>query len=1170
MSDGRDGDRKSTRLRHILSGVRTRWRLRRTVSGMVWVLLAAIAAAVITAIGLEATRFAPGALLGFRLAAWTVVAVLLLWRVILPWVQRVDDERVALYLEEHEPSLQAAILGAVEAERAQISGTPTPPGLLEALVRRAVERARRIENGRRIDQPGLVRASGVLAFVAIFALGLLLFGPASVQRGASSLLPTASAAELNPYAIAVEPGDLTVARGSDQFITAYLQGFGSDEVTLYRRGTEVDVLQQLTMIPTGTPGAFEILLLGLDEGLEYFVESDGVRSPTYTIDVVDLPWVESMAHEYRWPAWTGIPVEYVESAGDLAVLPGTRVRVIVNSTRPTPAGRIVIDEREPVDLTLDAEGRVVGEFVVRERGYYRIELALADGSFVAASPEYRIDLLTDRRPTLTIEEPGRDTDVSAIEEVYIEARASDDYAIADLKLVYSVNGAAEDTVNLFNASGRPLAEVVAGHTLFLEDFDLEDGDLISFYATTTDAGARTGAPITSDIYFLQVRPFRRDYREAPQQGGQPPGGGGQQPPAEPGLSELQRQVIAATFNLNRDRDTYTDQEFAESTRSVALAQGRVREQVGTLVERMRNRGLANAEESFRVIAEMLPEATAAMDTARILLDSLRTEPALQPEQRALRVLLKAEETYERMVQLQQEGGGGGGGPQGGANADDLADLFELELDKLENQYETVQRGERQEANQEVDELLQELEELARRQQQEAERQRSRNQQQNAAGGSATAEAQRELADRVEEAARQLEQLSRDESDPELSEAARELQDAANSMRRSAANGDNSAAAEAQRALEQLEEARRRLQDNREGRIEEDTQSALDEARALRRQQEAIQERLDDLPTDTQQRREAIREISEEKGEMAAEAGSLERRLRELAAAARQRDAETSQRLAEAANVMERETLANRIQYSRGVVEQRDPGFARIFEEGIRSALEDLESALEEAAEAAGRAAAEEGLERALDEARDLQDATESLARRMGARIGTEGAGEEDGQQGQAEGAQGRAQQGRAARGGTRTGDPDDAGTTPRELREFSGGGAVSGTPQPFTDEEIRQYRREFEARIRDARELRSALQDEGRTDEVRELDAAIEALERLSDPSIFDDLPQVGLLQESLRDNLGRVEFSLRREVRGEASDRAALTGSGEIPSEYRRLVEEYYRALARGGNGGN
>ena len=46
--------------------------------------------------------------------------------------------------------------------------------------------------------------------------------------------------------------------------------------------------------------------------------------------------------------------------------------------------------------------------------------------------------------------PGRDTTASAIEEVFVEAKAEDDFGVRDLELVYSVNGGAEKVVKLFD------------------------------------------------------------------------------------------------------------------------------------------------------------------------------------------------------------------------------------------------------------------------------------------------------------------------------------------------------------------------------------------------------------------------------------------------------------------------------------------------------------------------------------------------------------------------------------------------------------------------------------------------------------------------------------------------------------------------------------------------
>src|ERR687892_513301 len=67
------------------------------------------------------------------------VAVLLGWFVVRPMLRRVSDGQVALYLEECEPSLQEAIISAVEAARANAS-SPHSATLVRRLVESAVEK----------------------------------------------------------------------------------------------------------------------------------------------------------------------------------------------------------------------------------------------------------------------------------------------------------------------------------------------------------------------------------------------------------------------------------------------------------------------------------------------------------------------------------------------------------------------------------------------------------------------------------------------------------------------------------------------------------------------------------------------------------------------------------------------------------------------------------------------------------------------------------------------------------------------------------------------------------------------------------------------------------------------------------------------------------------------
>ena len=169
--------------------------------------------------------------------------------------------------------------------------------------------------------------------------------------------------------------------------------------------------------------------------------------------------------------------------------------------------------------------------------------------------------------------------------------------------------------------------------------------------------------------------------------------------------------------------------------------------------------------AFAKVAELLPQAVTAMKEAEGKLSAVAPDQALPPENKALQLLQKAEEEYETQISVQQGGGGGGGG--GGAVQQELAELFEQELNQMASRYETANQASEQANDREIDELLEKLKELARRQEQEAERQRRRALEGQLGGGGNSGAQQRALADQIEEAARRLERLAREEQRPEL-------------------------------------------------------------------------------------------------------------------------------------------------------------------------------------------------------------------------------------------------------------------------------------------------------------------------------------------------------------------------------------------------------------------
>ncbi len=1112
MSD----ERLHGRVERLVHEAERRWRIRIALHGAAITLGATLAALLVAATVLERARFEPSAVLWLRALTWGTLLVSAVALLVRPLLRRVTARQVALYLEEHEPTLDLALVSALEAGAADAADAASP-ALAGRLTVTALESARRVEYGRSVERSALYRFAGILVALGVGGLAFAVLGPTHVRSGlAALLLPLRDAATVNPYSIAVSPGSVTIARGTDQLVTASLGGFQAGEASVFTRTAGDAQFERLSMLQV-EDGSFEVLLLGLGERTEYFVESTGVRSPTFVIDVADLPYVDRLDLVYHFPRYTGLPPRTVEDAGDVVALPGTVVEVRVTPTLPAPRGEIVLDDSSRLALGAGADGVLTGRFTVERRGFYAVELARDNGRLVPASPEYAIDLLSDQEPSVRFTRPGRDTPASPIEEVYLEMAASDDYGIGDLRLVYSVNGGPEDTLTVFRGTDSPLADVSAGYTLFLEEWPLAPGDLVSYYGLARDNRSGTGGrTVSTDMYFLSIRPFERAYRQGEDRGGAPQGGA--QAGSESALSELQRQIIAATFNLLRQRDTYDAGEFSENVVSVALAQGRLKDQVGTLLERMGNRGLVETDPGFRDVAAILPRAAEAMTQAKERLDAEDLREAIPHEQTALRYLQQAEETYERYV---VEGGGQQGGGGESAAAEDLADLFELELDKLKNQYETVRRGQQQDADDQVDETLEKLKELARRQQQEAERQRRRTQSgQGAAQGGSTA--QRELAEEAEQAARELQRLARETGDAQLEEAARRLQQAAESMRRSAAGSGNTASAEAGSALDQLEEATRRLRQAQEDRARRDADEALRQVDELARQQRKVQRDVRELPEEGAARSREIDRLRERKDQMTEAVAGLERELDRAASVARAEQPEAARELQEAADHIRESKLKEKLQYSKGTIEQWEPESATTLEMNIEADLQALRDRLDEASAAAGQRQ-EDPLERALEETRGLVRGMEALERRL------------------------------------QPGDP--RGGQPQ------GGGATRGDPRRLSGEEVRQTRREILERARRAGDLRERLVDAGW--EAADLDAVLEAMEGLQREGTYANPAQVADLQEEILEALKRLEFGLRREVEGTAERRAALAGSDDVPDAYRKLVEDYYRKLAGSGREG-
>jgi hypothetical protein len=1180
----------------VIRSVRNRWRLRLAMRGALVVVAGTLLALFLSASGLESFRFSATAIIAFRIISVAVFVGLLFYGLVWPLRRRVTDAQVAMYLEECDPTLEAAIISAVEATAN--GGSPDhSPRLVEKLVERAIEQCRAVERGSIVDRSAVKRHTVALAAIMAMAALFVALGPAYLRHGLSALLVISRSAEAaSPYSIEVTPGSAKVPRGADQAIRAKLVGFSAKDAAVLMRTSPSAPFERVPLVPaagTGNnaaDGTFEGMLFHLEKQTDYYVESNGVISKTFTLAIVDLPTVKQLDLEYVFPSYTGLPPRKVDDGGDVAAIRGTEVRLHITPTMTAPSGRILLNDGASAPLTTQGDGSLTGSFRIDRQGFYRIELTGPHGEKVEASPQYTIDVIDDQAPAVHFTKPGRDTQATPVEELFLEARADDDYGVRSLQLFYSVNGGATKTINLFGG-GKPLNEVSAGHTIYLEELGLKPGDFVSYYAKATDTDVVQGPKTsTSDIYFVQIRPFRKDYKAAQSQAmGGGGGGGGQQAVGE--LSRQQREIVAATFNIVRDKAKTKADKFRENVVFINLAQAKLREQVDELVGKLKAR-LGAVDPAFNKLAEVLPKASEEMKLAENDLKAVKPDSALSPEQRALKLLQEAEQQYELQVSM-QNGGGGGGGGGGSQYAEDLADLFELELDKLANQYEMQQRAMQQSGDNQIDQLVEKLKELARRQQQEMERQRRLAQSGQSGGGNSGAN-QRALAEELEKAARQLEQLRRDEQRQELSEAMRRMQDAADAMRRAAANGSSDGGAQAQQALDRLREAQQKLERNQGGRGERDIQRALRQAEELAKEQKEVASDVNSLDQAGDGRQARAQQLAQRKDAMDAKVADLQQQLERLANETRRDEKDASRRLDEAAGSIRDKKIREMIRYSKATLQGSGSQYARGMEETIGTNLDALQKKIADASSAMGKASKQDAMSRAADKARDLTRGLESIDQRMRERSqngrnpqgqqGRDQQGSQNGQQSQQNGQQSQpsGQQGQqgsqgsqnsqgsqgqdgqnangaqngGANGGYNNGSPNRGGNWGGDARNW--GGYYGGYWNP---DDIRQWRREYREWLNDADALRRQLQATGVS--PRELEDIIRDLQKFDNDRLYTDPRSLEQLQAAALDKLKKFEFGLRRKVET-GNDSLSLSGSDQVPDGFRQAIEEYYRSLAR------
>ena len=637
-------------IRTFLGAVRRRWRAVAALRGLA---RAGGAGAAGLGVVLVVDRLAAAdvPLLATTAAVLLAVAAVA-FRTLWPLRRPPTDRQLARYVEERCPELEDRLASAAGLS----AGVAAP---FRALVLRDAARAvRRIALGRTVPGRRLRRALlAAGAAAAVVATIVVLGGPAleRIARGAwLHAVPFGASFE-------VEPGDARVVAGDSFAIRARLRGTPGEPirtlpaVTLLRPGAGPEVLGMRQ-----APDGYRVEVPVVRGSFTYRVSAGAVASTSYAVTALEPPGIERIDVEYRYPAYLGLPAR-VDAGGDVHAPEGTAVTVTVVADKPVRSGELRLGSGAALDLEPHGDRQWAASFDVLRDDSYRVTLVDADALTNGGDrAEYLIRTVIDRPPEVRIDRPAGDREITPLEETVIEARADDDYGVERFELVYTVAGRNEQAVDLLGA--RRTRGVLASHVLYSESLGVSPGDVISYYVRARDAsGTRPAREARSDIFFLEVRPFGREFSEA---------GSRFMAAMEGGdigrLVRLQKEIVIATWRLDGVPAAVRP---AEDVDAVAATQDELRQTASRVAsDREGGRGAPGSDGLTRAIE--------AMRAAAASLRANDTTAAIPSEMAALNGLLQAQADVRRTQVSLQPSPGGGFGPQ---PREDLSALFDREL-----------------------------------------------------------------------------------------------------------------------------------------------------------------------------------------------------------------------------------------------------------------------------------------------------------------------------------------------------------------------------------------------------------------------------------------------------------------------------------------------------------
>ena len=772
--------------------------------------------------------------------------------------RRKSDDTVAREVGTFFPGMHDRLLNALQVfrEMRREQHAAFSPALVDAGFRDVADEFSRLDLTPVVDAaPARKAMRGALFVLGFVALAFSLL-PSTMGGGAMRLLQfRTDFAPPAPFEFLVEPGDAEAVKGETITLTARTSARVQPEVTFFIR-EEGQENFDAARTSRDSSGLYAASVTQLRNSFDYYAEANGYRSRHFRVEVVDRPFIRSMRVKLTFPSYTKLPPRYLDdNVGDVTAIAGTRISLDMTLNKEIAAAALIFADSQEVAVRLEGTRAQAG-FALRRDGSYHIALRDAGGIRNANPIEYALKVVPDMAPTVDVLEPGQNTNLDENMRLPLVMGIGDDYGFSKLVLRYRLAASRYEKPQEEYSSiviPLPTARALQMEVPFiwnLTSLNIVPEDVINYYVEVYDNDNISGPKIgRSQVYSLRLPSLEEVFARADAE-------------QEKAVDDLEKTLKAAE-DVQNDLNKLQQEMKQQNAEKLDWQQQKKLEELMKRQEQM--------VKEVQKVNEQLSELKQDMEKQNMI--SEETMKKYDELQQLMKEVDAPElrEMQKKMNEMMQE--------MSPEQMKKAMENFQFSEENFRKSLErTIDLLKRIQIEQKVDELTKRAEEMAKQQEDLAERTENadpknqeeldrlaKEQREMQKQADAMQREMKELQQKMEEFPQEmpLDEMREAMAEMNLSQMQQEMNQSASMCEggncKGAAKQQKKTAEQMRKTQKKMEKVKKKLSENMKQMVQRAFQKALKEVLELSKRQEELKNSVQQLPQNSPQYREAMRE-----------------------------------------------------------------------------------------------------------------------------------------------------------------------------------------------------------------------------------------------------------------------------------------------------------------------